>query len=59
MFKPCQHRNAAAAFRHFEASPWAGVHEEVLRLLRHRAAGALIALMSLAGFLGWLYTYVL
>jgi hypothetical protein len=61
-YKVCHARNSGEAYRQFCSSAllrdlFAGAHEMVVGLLRHRLVGGTIALMGTAGLIGALITF--
>ena len=51
-------RNSGDAYRRFHtAGIVAGAHEQLMLLVRHKAASGLIALMGAAGLVGGLITF--
>jgi hypothetical protein len=51
-------KNSGEAYRQFRPRGFiAGVHEMIVDLLRHRFAGACIALMAIAGIAGTFITF--
>jgi hypothetical protein len=59
-YKVCQQRNSGEAYRRFRSTAtglFAGAHEVMLGLLRHKLVGAVIAVMGSAGVFGTLITF--
>ena len=58
-YKACELRNSGEAFRRFRSSGiFAGAHETLVALLRHKAVSGILALMGAAGLLGALITFL-
>jgi hypothetical protein len=61
-YKVCHARNSGEAYRQFRSSAllrglFAGAHERMVGLMRHRFFGGALAVMSTAGVIGTLITF--
>ena len=53
-----EHRNSSTAYRRFDRQPFfAGSHEIVIEVMRHRMMAAILSVMFGLGLVGWLATY--
>ena len=58
-YKACDLRNSGEAFRRFRSSGlFAGTHQTLVVLLRHKAVGGILALMGAAGLIGGLISFL-